>query len=334
MESFRKSFDVCSGVGPYAWRNRKRWFFIGGRGAFTTIDLTNNNLEEQSSNPDSDANKFLQAYQAVYFLASGSGQPSIVFEETQKRIQEDQTTIFSEPIAEPKIVVKLYDQTSFNAGSTSRDAVSIKFGENFSNTVNTEDAPKLANADENLARMIQGDLISLEKRSLPEDGEILPLFVNQYRMTNYVFSIDVKDFDQSTKVYLKDNYTDELHELDEGKNEVFFNINTSINATVAFNRFSLMFENETLSTEDLEKNTLQVYPNPVEDVLHIQLPYLSDNSVQVQLFDMLGKRVYNQKHEANNGSLQINQLDINQGAYILKVITNNSEVYSQKLLKK
>lgn len=309
--------------------------FLGGRGAFTNIDLNEPNLEDQSSNPDSDANKYLQAYQGVYFLADGNGQPSIVFNESDKRIQEDQTIIFSESASNQEMTIKLYDQNSYNSGSTSRDAITIKFSEYYNNAFEAEDAPKMENADENLARFIAGDLSSYEKRNLPQDGEVLPLFVNKYRMTDYVFTLDLEGFDANTNVFLKDNYTDELHVLDAGQNEVYFTVNSSVNASVAFNRFSIVFENETLNTEVVEKNALQVYPNPVESTLNVVIPNVANQKTSIQIFDMLGKQVYSKTLEVDgSGRMQINNFNLNQGAYLLKVLDANGNEYSHKILKK
>ena len=73
----------------------------------------------------------------------------------------------------------------------------------------------------------------------------------------------------------------------------------------------------------VEKNTM-VYPNPVNDVLKVQL---GDNQADVVVFNSLGQVV--RRYENVSGDMQINVADLNAGLYFVKV---NGEV--TKIVKK
>ena len=63
----------------------------------------------------------------------------------------------------------------------------------------------------------------------------------------------------------------------------------------------------------VEKN-VAVYPNPMNDVLNIQL---GDNQSDVVLYNSLGQAV--RRYENVSGDMQINVADLNAGMYFVKV---------------
>ncbi len=72
-------------------------------------------------------------------------------------------------------------------------------------------------------------------------------------------------------------------------------------------------------------NNIQVYPNPVDDIVHLQ-GSIFQGDVEIQIMDMYGSKVYQW-----TGNLTKNQLDIDlpphlpNGVYFLNVITSNQE---------
>jgi hypothetical protein len=84
---------------------------------------------------------------------------------------------------------------------------------------------------------------------------------------------------------------------------------------------------DVLSVDDFDKIEIKMHPNPVADVLHLEVP----NTVQIksiQLFDISGKRI---KSFENHKTLDVN--GINQGMYILRIETDKGE-FNQKVIKR
>ena len=65
--------------------------------------------------------------------------------------------------------------------------------------------------------------------------------------------------------------------------------------------------------ESVVENNTAVYPNPVNDVLNIQL---SDNQSDIVIYNSLGQVV--RRYEKMSGNVQINVADINSGIYFVK----------------
>jgi uncharacterized delta-60 repeat protein len=102
------------------------------------------------------------------------------------------------------------------------------------------------------------------------------------------------------------------------------------------NQFTLWrYKNETLSTNDFFANDiLNVYPNPFNDFLNIDLYNYLNKNVSIELYDVSGKTILNKlKFDSSNHSirLQIPQ-DIPKGVYFLK-LTNESNISVVKLVK-
>jgi len=98
----------------------------------------------------------------------------------------------------------------------------------------------------------------LTRRPLPEATEELPLFINQYRRESYVMKFDVTD-NLHTEVFIKDKYLDQVTEITSSDNTYSFAIESSIPESEASDRFSLVFEPESLSTEEESLVNLSLY---------------------------------------------------------------------------
>ena len=80
---------------------------------------------------------------------------------------------------------------------------------------------------------------------------------------------------------------------------------------------------ETLSN----KNQLNLYPNPVQNVLHINLPVKTGT---LEVFDNSGKSILLNQILDNNTSVDISGL-VN-GIYLVKVLADN-QIYTGKIVK-
>lgn len=78
-----------------------------------------------------------------------------------------------------------------------------------------------------------------------------------------------------------------------------------------------------------------VYPNPVQDKLTITLSATNSEKLVVGIYDLVGKEVAKQVVQANNGSInvQFNTNNFAAGSYLIKVVTENGVIETQKFVK-
>ena len=77
----------------------------------------------------------------------------------------------------------------------------------------------------------------------------------------------------------------------------------------------------TLSTNNFEEQVFKVYPNPGTSVLNVSIPSLSGDN-QIEIFDVLGKRIYFQNLTDFNTIINISKWQ--SGMYIVNVSNGNS----------
>lgn len=76
-------------------------------------------------------------------------------------------------------------------------------------------------------------------------------------------------------------------------------------------------------------NKIQIYPNPIQDVLTIE----SDAIQSVEIRDVLGQIVLQHKQMPNPHNCQINVSELTSGIYFLKIISKNQETATYKISK-
>lgn len=101
-------------------------------------------------------------------------------------------------------------------------------------------------------------------------------------------------------------------------------------------KFSLIVYGKTgdVSVENKTFDNLNVYPNPTNDVLNISADLASIANAKAQIFDMNGKKVYDNTdlfYNTNTASIDISNL--NTGVYVLK-LTTDTVSQSIKVVKK
>ncbi len=225
----------------------------------------------------------------------------------------------------------LYSELSYQLNATSSDAFLINFLPNGNNEIDLNDAPKANNFDENLARLHTGNLLTVEERGLPSSSvENLPIFINQYTTTNYVFKSIIENLPQNTIVFLVDHYTGVSHQLYGQETIVPFSIDTSQNASMAYNRFSLEIRNISLSVPNYSSVSTKIYPNPSNGFVHITSTKPIEN---VRIYDAYGKLIYEEQN-INNTNVNIKLKGFTRGVYFVDVITKNKHRVKKKLILK
>ena len=93
---------------------------------------------------------------------------------------------------------------------------------------------------------------------------------------------------------------------------------------------SICYSINTLSIEDNSSLELKLYPNPIEDVLNIELGNSYDK-VDVKIYSLTGQMV--KSTQLNNGlNFKINLSELSSGLYILK-IDSEGKTHTSRILK-
>jgi ligand-binding sensor domain-containing protein len=77
----------------------------------------------------------------------------------------------------------------------------------------------------------------------------------------------------------------------------------------------------------IQKNSLQIYPNPVQNILQVDL---SGKTGLLEIHDISGKSVLQKQIIDNNTSIDVSGLD--NGIYIIKVLSDN-QIFTSKIVK-
>jgi hypothetical protein len=82
---------------------------------------------------------------------------------------------------------------------------------------------------------------------------------------------------------------------------------------------------------DSDKNSLiGVYPNPVKDELKVTLPETATGNSEISIFDLTGKKWYNQLASASHS---INVSWLTSGAYLIQIKNGRLGLINKKFIK-
>ncbi len=307
----------------------------GAQGAYVAIDLSTGNSQTPGGSPSSSAaNQFVMPGQSFFVQTTSNSAADLEFTEASKDVSPSPTAVFSDD-GMASINLKLYKTTDLNNDEFESDALQINFDDQFANAVTLEDADKLGNPDENLARLNNGEYLTIEKRAMPVDGETLAIFSNGYTATDYTLVMTISNMPQDVSAYLMDDHTGDQTLLNDGENQISFTADPSSPGSIATDRFSIEFEIETFGVEDNEAaDNFKVYPNPVDnDQITIQAANMS-GEVDISLSNMLGQRVMSTKGEIiGNGEMTLNIGDQQSGVYFIEVAQDGQSAKERLIIK-
>lgn len=155
----------------------------------------------------------------------------------------------------------------------------------------------------------------------PENGEYLSAYVEEHTNANsYLNYMMLKDSD----IYVTGIF----------RNQLFAGSSSPINSnSISQDGFLVKYSNAIiLSTEEfLNKNDLKIFPNPTDEILHI-----NNSSVinQISIIDSSGNRLHSVKVKNNTEStIQILVDQLSSGIYLLEIITDRNK-QTVKFIKK
>ncbi len=304
----------------------------GGRGAYVTVMLPQGTNASHSA-----ANKYLQPNQAAFVQTLVNGAASVTFSESDKDLLTNTTpNVYrtSGSNASASVSLQLYDANSLSLNDTPADGLIVEFSDAYSNTIDSMDAPKMTNQDENVALSAGNGLLSVERRAMPVVADVLQLHNSQYRKTNYTYTIAVDGLESST-AYLVDNYTSASTELVNGSETLYnFSVNAQDTASVDPNRFKIVFSQEALGTgSNALSNALRLYPNPsaAGEAFFIEAGSTAD-STTIAIYNALGQTV-NSTTEIQSGTLLkvVPQSTMAAGIYMV-TIAQGAQTTTKKLI--
>lgn len=93
---------------------------------------------------------------------------------------------------------------------------------------------------------------------------------------------------------------------------------------------------EELYSETPERTTsiteLSIMPNPAGDYLEVVYPVKADEATLISIYDMNGRRVYNDRLESENTRLDLHAMGLGNGVYMLQ-IQNGETIQSKRFVK-
>ena len=87
-----------------------------------------------------------------------------------------------------------------------------------------------------------------------------------------------------------------------------------------WNQFSVV---KSIQTEEFE---LQIFPNPFRESLFLEFSVVNDFPATIELYDLTGKNVYKEKFQGHQNKIELNNLNLNSGIYIMYVKHGEYEI--------
>jgi hypothetical protein len=310
------------------------WYWDPNLNSSTFGGYINVNILTGVSNVLSAANQFLQPGQAIFVQTLSSGPASITFDENDKAVNSIQTGVFNEPLSSIKML--LYRTQALNDGERETDGVVINFEDNANNAIDALDGNKFFNSGENIARSQNNKYVSIENRAIPQNNEVLDIFTNNLNSSTYSFVVNANGIQDNFDVFLMDGYLGTTAQLTEGLYQYDFIADTNIPESIASDRFSLVFENTTLSLDDNNLGVdFSLYPNPTQDgQFTIQSQAISSDDFEIKIHNILGQEVFHEAYKNNaNGSINIDASGLSSGVYIVEFYQNAKTLVTKLIVE-
>src|SRR5690554_664548 len=293
----------------------------GTRGAYITVLLP-----DGTNTSGSEANNILQPGQGAQVAVNNVGPVSINFQETHKTPgQPTNTSATGNALSMNGLLsIQLYTTENFNYGGAVHDSFGIIFADGNDNSITNMDAIKPMNFDENLGRNHNETYLSLEHRALPEEAEILPLFIDGYKHNNYILNMNVDGLDEIS-FYLDDYYTGQSTLINQDNATYSFSIDPAIQESISTDRFAIRI-GERLNVDDFESlSDLSLYPNPMTDQLSISNPKNIELN-KISIYDITGRLIHTVDLTGMSSEISIDISSLSSATYMVVVYGDNGEV--------
>jgi len=119
-----------------------------------------------------------------------------------------------------------------------------------------------------------------------------------------------------------------------GKNNAF---DAALCYTLRVNVSSINFRIDDEDSRDIRNAQveMQVYPNPVKDILNIKFTSVDNQAATIHVFDMVGKTVLNIPVEAIEGEnkYSVDFSEYHKGIYFVEILQNEMKIMKRVILE-
>lgn len=273
-----------------------------------------------------EAARFVEPGQSFFVVTDATGPSSLTFNATDKAPSQTNGGSFSMNTTRPFLNVALW---SDNAAPTVFDTA--KFFFDGDNVVDNRDAPEIGNFEENFSINKNGVLLSIENRSMPVDNEVITFDFSNVSNSNYELRVELENLVTNLNALLVDNYTNSATAINSGMNNIPFSVNLSDPNSFLNDRFTMRFEETTLSSDRILTLGFQMYPNPTtSNLLNINLANGFENGA-ASFYNLLGQEITSIDMDSQFNLMNIQNLKA--GIYLVKVVSGTYSM-TQKLVIK
>ena len=285
------------------------------RGAYVTVDVSNN-----TSTTGSNANRFLQPWQACFVKTASNGSASLTFTEASKGTSLTSTWRMTPPLS--TLNIQLWQSDTFNILNTKPlDGVIVRFDPSFNTAYDAFDATKPTNLDENFALINNGNKVSIDSRNVPELTDTIPFEFTQIRDKKYTLELEFTDA-LGQNVYLLDKKLGLDYPLEStGKTTYNFIVENSADP-IEKNRFALIFQSAKSSTTKLTQKvfTIKATDNSQSNAL-LDFGGSFNGSAKVMVINSIGQVMFEKTTHTNTMQLDLDGQA--PGVYYIKVVSGN-----------
>lgn len=175
-----------------------------------------------------------------------------------------------------------------------------------------------------------GGTVNVGSRYVPGVSNSMHVYALEWTPTKMVFSVD------SIVHYTYEPATRDANTWPfDDPQYILMNIAIQSSIDTAFTESQMVvdyirvYQSSTLSNEELEQGSIEIYPNPAQDVINIRQPW---RKAKATLYTVNGELVAEENLKFGNATLDISALST--GTYICRVMNEASGTYSEeKILK-
>lgn len=305
---------------------------VNTRGAYVTVNVQSNSNNFEGS----EANKYLQPNQAFFVQTRFAGPASLLFKEEDKFITSAENANLYRtvnPLADASLQLTMYTAQSMLENGTAADGFVVRFGNSYSNDVDSNDAVKPQNQDENIGILNGESILSFESRNTPTANDVINISNTAYRATEYVYTVKVNGLDGVT-AYLIDKFENTTTELANNETTSYsFSVNPADESSIANNRFDIVFEETALNTGSFAKQSFTLYPNPVTNNqfnIEVDNPEMTD----VSIFNQLGQQISCSTNQASGNTIAVTaNTNLAPGVYMVQVRSQGNSSTKKIIVK-
>jgi hypothetical protein len=169
-------------------------------------------------------------------------------------------------------------------------------------------------------------------------NDTIALFVKSVNHGTYTLSVPESTLDNSVTAYLWDTYTNNKTQLITGTT---YRFDVSADSVLKTNRFKILLNDNRISTGIISSNStvsgMSLFPNPIENhAVTIRFPKAAGSPIGVEVFDVVGARVYSEKSigASNSEYSVLLPQSLTSGMYTIHVLTEDGVMSSTKCIIK